>query len=356
MFKSFSIKNFRCFEELTLDSLERVNLIAGKNNTGKTSLLEAIFLHIGFNNPGLALRINVFRGIERFTLEPEQIWGPLFFDKRLDQAIELTSVNEDNERGSLKISLAEVEEPIITTEPPSSTATARRIEESIATGMRELILDYQDSVGHNGTSRAFITPEGQIKVKRSELKSKLSGVMLPARYRFLESDAERFSKLDRLSLADQLLPTMRLLEPRLQRLAVLVTGGVPMINGDIGLKELVPVPLMGEGMVRLLSILLAIVDSAGGVVLVDEIENGLHHSVLVNVWKAIAVAARNAEAQLFATTHSWECIEAAHKAFIEDGIYDFRLHRLEVSDNNIVDVLYDQEILDAAVKATLEVR
>ena len=45
MYRSFRIKNFRCFKDLSIDNLERVNLIAGANNVGKTALLEAIFLH-----------------------------------------------------------------------------------------------------------------------------------------------------------------------------------------------------------------------------------------------------------------------------------------------------------------------
>jgi len=47
MYQSFHVKNFRCFDDLQLNDLARVNLIAGKNNTGKTSLLEALFLHAG---------------------------------------------------------------------------------------------------------------------------------------------------------------------------------------------------------------------------------------------------------------------------------------------------------------------
>jgi AAA15 family ATPase/GTPase len=47
MLRSFTIKNFRCFKDLTVEPLERVNLIAGANNVGKTALLEAIFMFIG---------------------------------------------------------------------------------------------------------------------------------------------------------------------------------------------------------------------------------------------------------------------------------------------------------------------
>ncbi len=41
MIQSFRVKNFRCFQDLTLKSLKRVNLIAGKNNVGKAALLKA---------------------------------------------------------------------------------------------------------------------------------------------------------------------------------------------------------------------------------------------------------------------------------------------------------------------------
>jgi len=129
-----------------------------------------------------------------------------------------------------------------------------------------------------------------------------------------------------------------------------------MIHGDIGGDRLVPLPLMGDGMVRLTSLILAISSAQNGVILVDEIENGLHHSILPKVWTAIGNAAQMFETQVFATTHSFECITAAHKAFTESGLYDFRLHRLERTNEDIRGVTYDQEDLAAAVETDFEVR
>ncbi|MGK7878307.1 MAG: ATP/GTP-binding protein [Xenococcaceae cyanobacterium] len=147
--------------------------------------------------------------------------------------------------------------------------------------------------------------------------------------------------MERVGRQDEVLETLRLLEPRLERLTLLVVDGQPIIHGDIGMSELVPLPLMGEGLGRLLSIILAIANAKGGTILIDEIENGLHYSVLTKVWKAIAHAARQAEAQIFATTHSGECIIAAHKAFSEQ--YDFRYHRLDWVKDEIKAVPYDKE-------------
>jgi len=129
-----------------------------------------------------------------------------------------------------------------------------------------------------------------------------------------------------------------------------------MMHGDIGLGRLVPLPVMGEGMVRLASLVLAIGNVPNGVVLVDEIENGLHHSILPKVWQAIGEVARQFNTQVFTTTHSLECIVAAHRAFSESERYDFRLHRLERVNETIRAVTYDQETLEAAIETGLEVR
>lgn len=60
---SFTVENFRCFKKLTIEPLERINLIGGTNNVGKTTLLEAIYLHFGINNVELPLMLNENRGI-----------------------------------------------------------------------------------------------------------------------------------------------------------------------------------------------------------------------------------------------------------------------------------------------------
>jgi len=113
---------------------------------------------------------------------------------------------------------------------------------------------------------------------------------------------------------------------------------------------------MGEGLVRLLSIILAIAQAQGGTILIDEIENGLHYSVMTDVWKAIADAARRADAQIFATTHSQECIRAAHRAFDSSETYDFRYHRLELVKDEIQAVTYDRETLATSDEMDLEMR
>ena len=87
--------------------------------------------------------------------------------------------------------------------------------------------------------------------------------------------------------------------------------------------------------------------------LVDEIENGFHHSVLEKVWRSVLGAAEEFNTQIFASTHSFECLEAAHNALETDS---FRVHRFESADGGARAVSYDPSELEAAVSFGLEVR
>ena len=104
-------------------------------------------------------------------------------------------------------------------------------------------------------------------------------------------------------------------------------------------------------MTHITRIVLAAASVPDGVVLVDEIENGLHHSVLSDVWRVIATVAEQFNVQIFATTHSCECVEAAHEAL---GAGGFRLHRLEVVDGATRCVTYGHDAMDGAIRHNLE--
>lgn len=171
-----------------------------------------------------------------------------------------------------------------------------------------------------------------------------------------EEDAKLFGKLEITKKQDVLVQFLRIIEPNLEDIRVLYTSGKPMFYGDLGEDRLFPLYLMGEGMVRLASLVLRIANAPKGVLLVDEIENGLHHSIHQKLWMALAGVARDQDTQIFATTHSLECIKAAHKAFTEENTYDLRVHRLERTKKGIKAVTYDREDLEFAFKKGLELR
>jgi len=367
MYKSFEVQNFRCFRELTVADLERVNLIAGVNNVGKTALLEALFLHCGAYNPELSLRINAFRGIEAVKVElgrwAETPWDSLFSD--FDTSKKVAMIGENEATGRRIVRLRVIREPKELAKIGQSIQHSPNRREKVSLSRESVppssetaqVLELEYQQGEQMGRYYMILDSKGLRSEPIPPSPPFPASFQAARFRTpLAQDAELFGKLDILGQQDVLLKSLQVIEPRLQRLSVVVAGGVPMLHGDIGLKRLVPLPVMGEGMARLASLVLAVGNAPKGVVLIDEIENGLHHSILSKVWQVIGEVARQFNTQVFATTHSLECIVAAHKAFTQSGTYDFRLHRLEHKKDAIHAITYDQETLEAAIETGLEVR
>lgn len=368
MYKSIEISNFRCFEKLSIPNLERVNLIVGKNNIGKTALLEAIFLHCGSVNPELALRINAFRGIESVKIElppwTETPWDSLFSDFDTAKTIEIKGQNSGSGLRLLKIrilkkpnelsklrshslghKLAETkDEPTTYVSILGTTEAAKVLEFSLE--QKSYSQKTYMVIDHKGLRTEPFPPPPPFPAFFQASNSKIPHIEV----------AQRFGQLELKGKSEILLEALRIIEPRLKRLFVVVQGIEPILHGDIGTEHPIPLPLMGEGMVKLANIILHIGNAPDGVFLIDEIENGLHHSVLEKVWTAIAEAAREFNTQIFATTHSLECIVAAQEAFSKSKKYDFRLIRLERVDETIRAVTYDRNTLETAISSELEVR
>nr|BAL54916.1 ATPase [uncultured Acetothermia bacterium] len=357
MYRSFIVRNFRCFHSLAMQDLGRFNLIAGKNNVGKTALLEAFFLHCGAWNPELALRLNAFRGIEMVKIEfggwRETPWDTLFKDFDTSRSLELEG--DDEFTGHRTLSLKLIRDPSELAQLRISVLHSNGSALGSSEAAQVLELEYHQDK-QVGKYYMIFDPKGP-RVEPIPPPPPFPAFFLGARMRIPgKEEAEHFGNLDSRGEQEVFLRVLRIIEPRLQRVFVRVIAGEPVLYGDIGLTRSIPLPLMGEGMARLSSLVLHIGNAPNGVVLVDEVENGIHYSVLPKVWQALAEAARHFNTQVFATTHSLECIAAAHEAFSQGKLYDFRLHRLERINDEIRVFIYDQELLAAALEAGLEVR
>jgi len=389
MFEHFILKNFRCFAGLHLKQLGRVNLIAGKNNTGKTALLEAIHLHNNPSNCQLPVLINKLRGIA----EPEKAFsnmvGWLFYGRHPEVGLELSSFDEKGINRTLSVYLLDG-----TTARERFPEAVKELMEAFPEGQWHIVLGglvmrYEQT---SEQSRFSWGAPNRIGVGMTWVSGRISwsipSIFLASGMSSPEQEVKFFGEVEVAKRQEELLPALRILEPRIQKLSLAPLVGDPslylsrpvsslspqssassgsptaaapqsdeaVLHGDIGLPRLIPIPLMGEGIRRVLSIVLAIANAPGGIVLIDEVENGLHYSVMKDVWRAIAVAARQMDVQVFATTHSWECIQAAHRAFKEAGPYELRYHRLDRQDESISVKSFDERMLDAVENSDLEPR
>lgn len=358
-YASFEISNFRCFPKLQIAPLSMVNLITGMNNVGKTAFLEALFLHIGATNPSLALRINLWRGLGTFTELAGMLWQTLFWQLDDTKSIKLVAKNKKGQQRSLTIRVS-----------PSPSALLEEVPAKVGAEFlkeygQDLLLEYVDEFKkiHKIRGTPEIIKKGdliQFQLRSEPLITKIPfpGIFINSwRQGLAEEEIQRFSDL-RIKNQDKfVVKALQGIEPRLEQFEILSPHGVSMIHGHLkGYSEPVPLPLLGDGVRRVTSLVLSIGAARGGTVLVDEIENGIHHSVMSSLWDVIADAAHLFGTQIFATTHSQECVYAAHEAFKSREVYDFKLHRLERTNDEVIAKTYDEESLEGALSIPLEVR
>lgn len=347
MLKRLQIRNFRGFNALKIDHLRGINLIAGKNNSGKTSLLEAIFLLAGCGNAQMAINTNVIRNVEhRGIQEGDPIWKQLFYGLKTGSSIWIKGMHSTQGPMTLEI----VSKRQVATEMPLDNTNGH----SVSNRVDEHSLTFRFGNSTKKRINSHISLKGgEFEVKQPKIRLPFLTIILLSTVRNNIEDAVRLGKLRRQKQGDFLLKALQVVEPRLQSIEDNSSSGVPMIWGDVGWSELIPLSVMGEGMTRIGRLVLAIASAPGGLILVDEIENGIHHSILPDVWRVIDEAAKQFRTQIFATTHSLECTMAAHESLSKDR---FRLHRLEVDDNSSRCVTYEPDAIEGAIRHNLEVR
>lgn len=348
------IKNFRLFKDLDAMGFGQVNLITGANNSGKTTLLEALYLCLGPTNPSLPINVNARRGLRR--LSPRQSTIPYLFHKMELVEPVIFDVKTSGHQGySLRIDFLEslpIEFPVSVNEmgePDYEPMSAEDLQESVA-----VRLTYTPHDGPSHASRGIIsvgkfTPQGGKKgVIPYSVFVSVGGVA------DLEEQARRYSNLDKENSVPVFEGLLRAIQPGLKRTSLAIENAMTMIHADVGFG-LAPLTLLGSGVSRLSIILLALANSTNGIALIDEVENSFHHSVMHKAWSAIARFANTHDCQVFATTHSGEFISAALRVFKEEDV-DFRLHRLERRAEETSLFTFERDQLEAALTTGWEVR
>ncbi len=363
MLKKLTIDNFRGFQHLELGPLDRVNLIAAKNNGGKTALLEALRVLWHPDDPRVVAKLYRERGfLSMFSrVGYEEMWTWLFHQRHIDKPAVITA-NDEQGANRLRLRLLQLSQPVKVNLSESEAQSRSTDEDQLP--LRDLSIElemaYEASVQSFGqVTKARRSPKGGLDVvyDRPALPKGPVMVLIGTSPELSGPVVSMFSTLAKRKAEQPVIEAARKVEKRLRRLSVQVLGNRPMLHADLGGQELIPLRLMGDGFQRLIEVLIAAFYLQDGLLLIDEIENGLHFSVLPDLWTAIREATRQTNVQVFATTHSYDCIRTAHNAFIQEEPYGLRLHRLEYDEaGQVVGKTYDRDTLDASLEMLLEVR
>ena len=361
-FNKLEINNFRGINNFTANDLKDINLFVGKNNSSKTTVLEALFLLLGASNPELVMRINNFRDL---IMTDEDDLRFVFYNLDYSNNVKIGAYtnNKDGYR-ELKINPSS---KVIDDKKNHKIIENKQSELSYDTSfsektINELIFTLSLKEYHKQkkeiTSKLLID-KGRVNITEPQNYSeKMRGVYVTPKIN-LSSNLEK--KLENLIINKKHHEIIEILNAVDKNITNITFGTNRMIYFDIGLNRLVPINLVGDGVRRILAIILAIYDAKNGIVLIDEIENGLHFSALKPLWNAIFKAIQKFNVQLFATTHNIEtlkylkiAIDEANNSKFSENVRSYTLRKIE---NDIVkSYKYDYEKFEFSLEQDIEIR
>ncbi|PWQ96886.1 AAA family ATPase [Leucothrix pacifica] len=307
--QSVHFSNYRNFTDFTMDGLQRINLIVGDSNVGKTGLLEGLVTLWGNEEQFKALP-NTFRmSYGDYTTSLDSFWSWLHPQRNHSLTMILRSTDIDNLMRAVR---------------------------------------YEDHVRYDRDS-----------VERSLQKTPYKINILPIGIGNYEFQVDLFNQLANTKNGkESLVSSLQVIEPRLKGLDYLKlpSSNHAMVYADVDLDYKIPTTQFGHGFTRSMEMLSNLILSGSDIMIADEIENGIHYSALGSVWKAIIDYAVKNDVQVFATTHSRECIAAAHEAMSEQENYELNVIRLQNRKGEVVAINHNKEDIETAFDLGLPLR
>ena len=341
---SLAVKGFRGIADLSIPRLGRVTLIAGKNGVGKTTLLDAVRIYAA--RASFSVLCNILQNREELSV----------------------IVDEDD----AEVSVPDVEALFY----GRGTASDSRISigpcekqqlsiEIVVDGELSLIIKFQGKEQKIPVDFPFRKSHSPYRRSRnddsahpSEIRCASLGPSLPS-----NNDIARF--WDGVALTDdetRAVHALRLIYgDDVERVGVIGAESPRYIGRRAIVKfngQVRPVPLksLGDGAVRLFGVALALAHSQDGFLVIDEAENGIHHSVQRDFWKMVMKTALKNNVQVLATTHSWDCVASFAQAATDLEEMEGMLIRLEGKGEHMRAVEYSEEELQIAASQGIEVR
>lgn len=344
MFNRIEIERFRGIRYASIDGFKQINLFFGKNNCGKSSLLESLFLASGLSNPSLPIHVNFMRGYGKVRLNDLKLD---FYN--LDSSLPIHIMMKNEEKRDLKISLIEQNQNNI-----SLNASDANILSNVEEGKYGLKFDFmiddkpfESQINFNSSDSQNITRN----VPNDYVES-LQCIYLNPKYDF-NASIQGLNKILQNKDEHFIVDGLRIIEPRVKDF--IFTDNDVLV--DIGLKKRIPVNMMGDGARKMVSLLTAIYDCKDSALLIDEISNGFHYSVMCDLWKVLINAAIRNNTKLFVTTHDFDSIKGLRDAALErykDIVAAFKL--LKTKDDELKAYHYSLESLDYSINQEIEVR
>jgi AAA15 family ATPase/GTPase len=349
MISSLKIENFRCFQSFELHDLGRLNLLVGTNNSGKTSILEALNLLTSHGNPSALQDVMLYRGedissdeldIRHLFYGHEIKFGSHFSIQSSPGGIVNVNIGGSQEIGLFKIDWSgyEGENESLSRAHP----TAKTIQLSPKDGLPLFEFKNPHRESNNSKTRNQFVPSSSFGNQQM---------------------IEMFEKVVLTPEEELLVQALQNIDPSIERIASIGSdsSGRRFSRGGLvvrlaGEKQRIPIGNLGDGIWRMLGLALAIVNARDGVLLVDEIDTGLHFSAMSKMWKLIWETAKRLNVQVFATTHNSDCWTSLAElaSTQEPSAEGITIHRIEKDKPH--SIVFTERQMAIAAERGIEVR
>lgn len=350
MFEHITIDNFRSIRHAALDGLKQINLFYGKNNCGKTSVLEAMFLLTGQSSPFLPITVNNLRGL---PVTKESDFSLEFYNMNTANPIKLTAIGENGR--SLSISSfnsrdGQVELGQIGLDGANAQVFRYGLQLDFSLDGVPQIFHSRIAVESDSIDKARIEQD-------SRYHERIPSQFLPSTYLLSLNVGPLWKQVVEQKLDKDVLDMLRIIEPRI--VDVQLAGDVVLV--DVGLQQRLPINVMGDGIRKCLTLVLIICLNKGGIVFVDEMENGLHFSVLPRLWQSLVKVATRNNTQLFVTTHSQDMLGSLYKALSGSDFMELKEHvavhkLLRKEDDELIALHYGFDQIGYVLDQNYEIR
>lgn len=344
MFHKIEIERFRGIRYALIDGFKQVNLFFGKNNCGKSSLLESLFFTCGLSNPILPIHANYMRGYTKARINDLQLE---FYNMDTNHPIQFRMT--DGEVRELCISLVEENVDNISLDARDNSFLS-----NMDAGMYGL--DFKFKINQKTfSSQLMFDPVELSKAKRTVPDNYMETLRCTYLNPKFDFNASVQGLKNILFNKDEsfIIEGLQMIEPRTKDFTF--TDNDMLV--DIGLPKRIPVNMMGDGARKIVALLTSIYNNKDGVVLVDEISNGFHYSVMKELWEILIRAAIRNNTQMFVTTHDIDSIKGLRDAAIgmdADHIATFKL--LKTQDDELKAYHYSLDSLDYSINQEIEIR
>ena len=304
---NIKLENFKCFKKIEVDDFAQINILVGKNNSGKSCLLEGLFFLEGAKRPITLVRQQMVRGIN----EPDKLENLkyIFNDFQIDQSITISGEIGGKPR-FIKMDLLKAQTETLDTETANTLIT----DEFKVDELSILVNEENQSI----KCGLKLNEQGKIVATNASEKTILISYLGTIQHK--SENTKSFKKVVDNKEKDSILEVLQFIDKNVIDIEIGSNGISLNIEGK---ESLYPLAIYGEGMKKIVNLLSELAATEEAIFCIDELENGLHFTAFKQIWTAILIVAKQKKHQLFISTHNEELIQSLIEDVLQTATFEY---------------------------------